>query len=276
MTLTDGARDQREMVVAPMGRKPVREGHGHRCAGVTTRYGADRRWLAGHPPDPARRMFSTEISTVRAAFTLVPLPITRGGPSSGHRSGIGARPEIKAPRRASPKRVSRPEMTGALGASFRALELAQPAATCGRSSARSPTGWRVSAWWRWAKAPCRPAHRGAGADMRPGRDALLLDLAGRIATIRHAGICCENHHRARHWPSLWQGSRGWTRLNRGRCEAQGLRDLCVSGLDSNYSVAPVRAFDDLRAGLGAHGLRLREKPCRPRPANARSARGQRR
>lgn len=246
VTLTDGTRLRAKLVIGADGRNsPVREALG---IGVkTTRYGQKALAFAvthDHPHDN----ISTEVHRTGGPFTLVPLPDRDGRPCSAI-VWMDRGPEI-ARLAALPEAAFEAEMTE------RSAGVAGPLTLASRR-----TVWPIISQLADRIVGERTALVAEAAHVVPpigaqGLNMSLSDIATLLEIVKAnpddpgdaTGLA--RYAKARH-TEISARVAGVNVLNRASmADAQGLRDLRLSALNTLYAVAPFRRVL-MRAGLGA-------------------------
>ncbi|MDK3017939.1 UbiH/UbiF family hydroxylase [Pseudodonghicola flavimaris] len=243
--LSDGSRVSARLVVAADGRNsPMREAAGIRVH--TSRYGQKALALATTHPIPHDNV-STEIHRSGGPFTLVPLPDYQGSPSSAL-VWMERGPRIQ-------------ELLEMAPATF---EAAMTERSCGLYGplklASRRTVWPIISQWAERMAGERVALMAEAAHVVPpigaqGLNTSLGDLRALydLALARRDGLgdaqMLDAYHKARHTEMMVR-VRGIDLLNRASmAEAQPLRDLRAAGLNTLYSLPPVRRTL-MQMGLG--------------------------
>ncbi|WP_205626828.1 UbiH/UbiF family hydroxylase [Pseudoponticoccus marisrubri] len=246
--LSDGRSVRCRLVVAADGRdSPVRQAAGIEVS--TTRFGQKALAFAVTHPIPHENV-STEIHRSGGPFTLVPLPDRDGRPCSAI---VWMEHGPEAERLAAlPVEAFEAEMTERSGALFGPLKLV---------SRRSV--WPIIAQQARRLSGTRVALVAEAAHVVPPIGAQGLNMSLRdIATLRDLAIArpeglgdramLDAYHRAR-ITDIRVRVAGITALNRiSQVSAAPLREIRARGLDSLYSLKPVRT-GLMKLGLGAGG-----------------------
>ncbi len=246
--LSDGTSVRTRLVIAADGRdSPVR-----RAAGIgvrTTRFGQKALAFAVTHPIPHANV-STEIHRTGGPFTLVPLPDHEGRPSSAIVwMEDGPRAEVLSDMDAAAFEAAMSERSCHL---FGPLQLASRRTLWPiiAQEAERLNGQRVALVAEAAHVV--PPIGAQGLNMSLRDLACLRDLAiARPEGLGDAAML-EAYHRARIGDIRLRVA-GITALNRiSQMSAQPLRDMRAKGLETLYSLKPVRS-SLMRLGLGARG-----------------------